>query len=164
MKGIRGSFNANTTSLKAETGRVREKRETVHQNIAIARRSRVREAGELLGLRRLHGKEDSYVIAGILIVDLHLIRSTRPQNIPVIVGTFVDGRLRPDLSRSRDLACHTPPHPDNRLPLPQTPARNNPPLPRKRIPLDPQIPHHKTHPHIHAPRPQHRNPRQGLAR
>jgi hypothetical protein len=78
MKGIRGSFNANSTSLKAETGRVKDKRETVHQNIAIARRSRVREAAELLSLRKLHGKEDSYVIAGILIVDLHLIRSRTP--------------------------------------------------------------------------------------
>jgi len=82
MKGIRGSFNANTTSLKAETGRVKDKRETVHQNIAIARRSRVREAAELLGLRKLLGKQDSYVIAGILIVDLHLIRSNNTSLSP----------------------------------------------------------------------------------
>ena len=76
LKGIKASYLASSTSLKAEIARLKERRETVHQNIAIARRSRCKEAAELLGLRRLPTKEDTYAIAGIVLVDLHLIRST----------------------------------------------------------------------------------------
>jgi hypothetical protein len=78
LKGIKASHSANSTSLKAEISRVKERREIVHQNIAIARRSRCKEAAELLGLRRIANKEDTFAIAGIVLVDLHLIRSISP--------------------------------------------------------------------------------------
>ena len=79
LKGIKASHSANSTSLKAEISRVKERREAVHQSIAIARRSRCKEAAELLGLRRITTKDDTYAIAGIVLVDLYLIRSTPPQ-------------------------------------------------------------------------------------
>jgi hypothetical protein len=66
---------AGLTSLRAEITRVKEKRENVHTNIAIARRSRCKEAADLLGLRRI-SKDDAFAIAGIVLADLHRIRST----------------------------------------------------------------------------------------
>lgn len=47
----------------------------MHLNIAIARRSRCKEAADLLGLRRIPNKEDTFAIAGIVMVDFHAIRS-----------------------------------------------------------------------------------------
>src|SRR5271169_1185168 len=76
LKGIKASHLASSTSLKAEIARLKDRRETVHQNIAIARRSRCKEAAELLGLRRIPTKEENFAIAGIVLVDLHLIRSS----------------------------------------------------------------------------------------
>ena len=70
------------TSLKAEITRVKEKRENVHLNIAIARRSRCKEAVDLLGLRRISGKDEAFAIAGIVLVDLHHIRSTPSSEDP----------------------------------------------------------------------------------
>ena len=76
LKGIKASHAASTTSIKAEISRVKEKRDYVHQNIAIARRSRCKEAADLLGLRRISTKEDIFGIAGVALADFHLIRST----------------------------------------------------------------------------------------
>jgi hypothetical protein len=76
LKGIKASHKAGLTSLKAEITRVKEKRENVHLNIAIARRSRCKEAVNLLGLRQISGKDEAFAIAGIVLVDLHHIRST----------------------------------------------------------------------------------------
>jgi hypothetical protein len=76
LKGIKASHASGITSLKAETARVREKRDILHQNIAIARRSRCKEAADLLGLRRISSKEEVFAIAGVKLVDLYLIPST----------------------------------------------------------------------------------------
>ena len=79
IKGIKAGHAASATSLKAEIARVRERREGVHQSIAVARRSRCKEAAELLGLRRFPtSKEDAFAIASIVLVDLHLILSMPP--------------------------------------------------------------------------------------
>lgn len=78
LKGIRASQASGASSAKTEITRIRERRENVHQNIAVARRSRCKEAADLLGLRRISQKEDTFAIAGITVVDLHLIRSTCP--------------------------------------------------------------------------------------
>jgi hypothetical protein len=75
LKGIKASHAAAITSLKAEISRVRERREGVHQSIAIARRSRCKEAAELLSLKRISSKDETFSLAGIALVDLHLIRS-----------------------------------------------------------------------------------------
>ena len=77
-KGIKASHASGMSNAKAEITRVKERRENVNLNIAIARRSRCKEAADLLGLRRISHKEDMFTIAGITIVDLHLIRSTIP--------------------------------------------------------------------------------------
>jgi hypothetical protein len=76
LKGIKASHVAAVTSLKAEISRVRERRESVHQSVAIARRSRCKEAAQLLSLKRISSKEEIYSLAGITLVDFHLIRST----------------------------------------------------------------------------------------
>jgi len=76
IKGIKAGYAASATSLKAEIARVKERRDVVHQSIAVARRSRCKEAAELLGLRRFPtSKEDAFAIASIVLVDLNLIRS-----------------------------------------------------------------------------------------
>jgi len=79
VKGIKASHASGVSNTKTEIMRVKERRDNVHQNIAIARRSRCKEAADLLGLRRISQKEDTFAIAGITIPDLHLIRSTVPQ-------------------------------------------------------------------------------------
>ena len=84
-KGIKAAYAASATSLKAEIARVRERREGVHQSIAVARQSRCKEAGELLGLRQFPtSKEDAFAIANIVLVDLHLIRSM-PQRVVLLM-------------------------------------------------------------------------------
>jgi hypothetical protein len=74
-KGIKASHASGTTSLKAEITRLKEKRDLIHQNIAIARRSRCKEAADLLGLTRISSKEEMFSIAGIPLPDLHLLKS-----------------------------------------------------------------------------------------
>ena len=54
---------------------MREKRETLHSTLAIARQSRCIEAADILGLGRIPNKDDAFAIAGIMVVDLHIIRS-----------------------------------------------------------------------------------------
>jgi Vacuolar sorting 38 and autophagy-related subunit 14 len=80
IKAIKANHMSSSTSLKAEISRVGEKRENIHMNIAIARRSRCKEAADLLGLRRLSNKDDTFLLAGIILVDLNLIRSTSSFN------------------------------------------------------------------------------------
>jgi Vacuolar sorting 38 and autophagy-related subunit 14 len=85
LKGIKASHTAGITSLKAEISRVREKREHLHQRIAIARRSRCKEVAELLSLKRISIKKDSFSLAGIALVDFHLIRS-----ISIMIMLMID--------------------------------------------------------------------------
>ena len=75
-KGIKASHVSGVNNAKTEISRVKERRENVSMSIAIARRSRCKEAADLLGLRRISHKEDAFAIAGITIIDLHLIKST----------------------------------------------------------------------------------------
>ena len=78
-KGVKANHAASVTSLRAEISRMRERRENVHQNIAVARRSRCTEAADLLGLKQIStAKDETYRLAGITLVDLHLLRSTLP--------------------------------------------------------------------------------------
>jgi len=85
VKGIKASHALGVSNAKTEITRVRERRDNVHQNIAIARRSRCKEAADLLGLRRISQKEDTFAIAGITIIDLHLIRSTIPEREDTLI-------------------------------------------------------------------------------
>lgn len=84
-KGIKASYNSGMSNAKTEITGVKERRENVSTNIAIARRSRCKEAADLLGLRRIPHKEDVFAIAGITIIDLHLIRSIIPSSKPLII-------------------------------------------------------------------------------
>jgi hypothetical protein len=77
-------------------------------NIAIARRSRCKEAADLLGLRRI-SKDDTFAIAGIVLADLHRIRSTL---------TFLERltlRLCTDVYAPRNIACKSSVNPPYRL-------------------------------------------------
>src|ERR1700737_1284542 len=97
LKGVKASHAAGVTSLRGEVSRVRERRESVHLSIAVARRSRCKEAAELLGLKRI--KDEIYTLAGIPLVDLHLIRSS-----PSYVLT--DGRLCANVCGVGTHACN----------------------------------------------------------
>jgi len=77
-KGLKANHVSGMTSLKAEISRLKDKMDLVHQNIAIARRSRCKEAADLLGLRKLSSKEESFIIAGVTLANLHLIKRRTP--------------------------------------------------------------------------------------
>jgi hypothetical protein len=111
LKGIKASHVAAVTSLKAEISRVRERREGVHQSVAIARRSRCKEAAQLLSLKRIPSKEESYSLAGITLVDFHLIRSTSHD-------CDANGRLCADVCGIGSFACNAPVDSSYRLSLP----------------------------------------------
>jgi len=74
-KRIKAGHESTLKSLKAEILRTREKRESVHQNLALARRARCMDAAELLRFRPISGLEDTFAIAGVPVVDLHLLAS-----------------------------------------------------------------------------------------
>lgn len=79
-KRIKAGHESTLKSLRAEILRTKEKRENVHQNLALARRARCMDAAELLRFRPIAGLEDTFAIAGVPVVDLHLLASNYPSH------------------------------------------------------------------------------------